>query len=814
MKSLRLLIAAAALVPASSLPLSIDAPAPIAAPRPLAVAAIELVREPFLQKISDTSATVVWATEDDSFAEVRYAGPGVSTVVVPATTTLYSAAYTGMAADYYQHEATLTGLESATTYTYELLAGGVSATAAPDQLTTAPPKGSGTVKFIVFGDSGSGGPEQYQLASLMGAESAADRFDLALHTGDVVYPKGTHQLLQDRFFKVYESWLRRRPIFPAFGNHEEYADGGQPYLDVFALPENGASPVFPDHRERYYSFDYGPIHFIALDTQIGFSSNQRLNEQLKWLVQDLDATTQPWRIVYFHRPAYGSSDASISLDVRTNLRPILERYGVQLVLAGHEHSYARGVPWREGALPSSAVSHVVTGGGGAGLTRSGFAPWLATSAEVFHYLRASVTDCNPSCTCELTLEAVGIDGVVFDSFTLPLRDQQRDAEVPQVAWAQPSADTTVTGITTLSATASDDTQLAKVDVWIDGVLRMVADRPPYAWSWNTTSDLNGTHALQLVATDIAGRQGLSAIRVLNVRNTDPTVQLLSPLDQDRAFTGLPYRIRWAAAAGDNPLHHFDVELSSDGGRTFQMATGCASLPSDARECMWSAPGPVTKKAVARLTVSDTAARHVSSTSRVFEVKSGTTSLELKNPDKPVSFGIGSRQSVFWSTGLAVGATMSVDISRDGGIQWASVKPSLVNATKELRWTVTPPATTRGLVRVRSLNSPLEDVSSALFAIEPPRLAVTVPGGASVWTAGTQVKVKWSTNLGLYDRVVVRLSTDGGVSFPVVLAGCVPASQRMVTITAPSLATDSARVRVEVLDNPAWTAVSPASFSIR
>jgi hypothetical protein len=158
--------------------------------------------------------------------------------------------------------------------------------------------------------------------------------------------------------------------------------------------------------------------------------------------------------------------------------------------------------------------------------------------------------------------------------------------------------------------------------------------------------------------------------------------------------------------------------------------------------------------------------------------------------------------------------MSVDISRDGGIQWASVKPSLVNATKELRWTVTPPSTTRGLVRVRSLNSPLEDVSSALFAIEPPRLAVTVPGGASVWTAGTQVKVKWSTNLGLYDRIVVRLSTDGGVSFPVVLAGCVPASQRMVTITAPSLATDSARVRVEVLDNPAWTAVSPASFSIR
>jgi len=762
--------------------------------------------------VTATSVTVVWATLDSASAELQFALPGQPPTVVPAATTLFDAAYTGMAADYYQHEATATGLTPATTYSYDVRAGGAVVTPSTDEFTTAPAIGTGTVRFIVFGDSGSGGPEQQQLAALMAAESSGDGFDLALHTGDVVYPKGTHPLLQDRFFKVYETWLRRRPIFPAFGNHEEYVDKGQPYLDVFALPENGASALFPDHRERYYSFDYGPIHFISIDTQIAFSSRARLNEQLDWLARDLETTTQPWRIVYFHRPAYGSSDLFIS-DVRTHLRSILEHYGVQLVFAGHEHSYARGAPWREGSESSFPVVHIVSGGGGASLNTPGMAPWLASWNKAFHYIRANVTDCQPGHACEVSLEAVGADGIVFDSFALSLLDRERDAEVPRVSWIEPAADADISGKATLAGAAADDTDVVKVDVWIDGALRMIDDAAPYSWSWDTTKELNGPHVLELRATDIAGHQGVSESRRMNVENPAPTVGLLSPLAQDRAFTDLPYRIRWAAAAGAFPFDHARVELSTDAARTFTAVSECGSLPADARECFWNAPGPVAKHAFVRVSVFDTAGHQATATSAPFEIKSGATTLQLKNPDKHVAFGIGSKQSVFWSSGLSVGASLGVEISRDGGVSWTTVARPLLNSTKELRWTVTGPAAADALMRVSALNTPLEDVSSQSFRIEDPRLAVSLPGPGTVWAPGTSVRVKWTTNLGVYDRLLVRLSTDDGATFPIVLAGSVPASQPTLTVSAPTAVTTRARVRVEALDNAAWSATSPA-FVIR
>ena len=85
--------------------------------------------------------------------------------------------------------------------------------------------------------------------------------------------------------------------------------------------------------------------------------------------------------------------------------------------------------------------------------------------------------------------------------------------------------------------------------------------------------------------------------------------------------------------------------------------------------------------------------------------------------------------------------------------------------------------------------------------------------STVWVQHTQVKVRWTTNLGIYDRVNVRLSTDGGASFPIVLAASVGASQRLATVTVPQVATSTARIAVESLDHPEWRATSPANFRI-
>lgn len=378
---------------------------------PVPTGQITLVRGPYLQQAGADRATVVWATRESGTAEVRYSGGGASSSV-SATSRLVPASTTGFSFDYYQHEAQVAGLSPSTTYTYDPYVNGVDVTTGTNNLRTAAVAGTGTVSFIAFGDSGTGSPEQQQLSSMMNAES----FDIALHAGDIAYGDATgigdasYRTYQDWFFAIYSSWLGSHPLFPVEGNHDSRpANGdGAAYLDLFSLPRNGASATYPDHAERYYSFDYGPVHFVALDTEFTFQDTSRRAEQVAWLDADLASTSQPWKIAYFHRPPYSAGgEHGSDLDVRAAFGPLFERYGVALVISGHEHDYERTNPMREGTS-GSPVTYLVTGGGGAPLYPSGTAAWTAYSSSQHHYLRASADE------CAIHVEAVGLNGSVFD----------------------------------------------------------------------------------------------------------------------------------------------------------------------------------------------------------------------------------------------------------------------------------------------------------------------------------------------------------------------------------------------------------------
>lgn len=373
-----------------------------------------LVQGPYLQQASASSVRIVWATLENGQGQVRYTQrPAGTPTLAVAASRLVPKGVSGLAFDYVHHEAALEALTASSTYDYDLF---VDANPVGTYfLRTAPATGTGAVRFIAFGDSGTGSSEQQQLAAVM----AADAADLVLHTGDIAYGNGagtgdaTWKTFQDWFFAIYRAWLPSRPVFPAEGNHDSRPSNGdgRAYLDLFSLHANGASVTFPDHAERYYSFDYGPVHFVALDTEFAFQDAARRSEQLAWLDADLAGTDQPWKIAFFHRsPFSAGGEHGSDLAVRDAFSPLLERHGVQFALSAHDHVYERTVP--QSVAGGQPVTYVVTGGGGGPLYPAGTAAWTAFSASRHHYVRASVGD------CLFQLEAIGLDGSIFDATTL------------------------------------------------------------------------------------------------------------------------------------------------------------------------------------------------------------------------------------------------------------------------------------------------------------------------------------------------------------------------------------------------------------
>ena len=487
-----------------------------------------LMRDPYLQQVTANGAVVVWTTRQPGAASVRYGAGGGAPTTVSAQTEVFTAAQTGLAFDFYQHQARLTGLSPSTRYTYDVLMANVDVTPGQDAFTTAPTTGTGTVRFIAFGDSGVGSTAQRQLALRM----ADDPFDLAIHTGDVAYGSanttggGSYAQYDDWVFGVYGPWLRSHPIFPTIGNHDEEIGFARAYRDVFVLPENGVSSTYPDHAERYYSFDYGPVHFVVLDTELAFTDPARRQVQLAWLEADLSSTNQPWKIVSVHKPAYSASTGHGSeLSVRQAFSPVFERHGVQLVIDGDDHNYERTVPLREFEANGGAVTYVVTGGGGALLYPSGTDYWTARSASVHHFVHVTVA----SCSLQLTTRAV--DGSVVETFGIDRCEMASDTRAPDVTITNPTNGAAVSGTLQVQASASDDTRVVKLGVFVDGVQRAMSLAAPYSLNVDTTALSNGVHVIEARAFDSAGRVGRATVSITVANSaTTPRDVVLYPAD--------------------------------------------------------------------------------------------------------------------------------------------------------------------------------------------------------------------------------------------------------------------------------------------
>lgn len=303
----------------------------------------------------------------------------------------------------------MTGLFPGTEYVYRVVLDGKDLTGGDElffQTIDSVP-----FNFLVIGDSGVGSEAQSRLAGQM----IGERAKLLLHTGDVVYPTGTYNMYQSRYFDYYRAMMKSVPFFPCPGNHDYYDTRAVPYVNVHDLP---TERVREDDYGKYYSFDWTNVHFVSLD------SNESLQaaaggwgEMLGWLDRDLALTKKFWRIVYFHHPPYASGqneNDSLSKIAKETIVPILEKHRVPLVLSGHEHSYQRTHPmWRgEVASDKYGTTYVTSGGGGAPLYPVFPRPYIAGGASAHHYLKCQVD--GP----KLTVRAIDPNGVELDRFTI------------------------------------------------------------------------------------------------------------------------------------------------------------------------------------------------------------------------------------------------------------------------------------------------------------------------------------------------------------------------------------------------------------
>jgi 3',5'-cyclic AMP phosphodiesterase CpdA len=223
--------------------------------------------------------------------------------------------------------------------------------------------------------------------------------DLILHTGDVAYGSGTIEQFEQNFFRSYEGLLKSVAIFPIPGNHEYYTEAAAPFIEVFDLPENGGVVG----RERWYSFDFGDVHFVGLDTE------QLGPEQVAWLDRDLSDNQRPWTVVYFHRPPFSSGAHGSASDVEQAFVPLLQAHDVPIVFSGHEHDYER-------TRPISGVTYVITGGGGKQLRAVGSSDFTVESESVYHVMDVEVRGRT------MAVRALDVAGASIDSFELTLTD--------------------------------------------------------------------------------------------------------------------------------------------------------------------------------------------------------------------------------------------------------------------------------------------------------------------------------------------------------------------------------------------------------
>ncbi len=313
----------------------------------------ELYIRPHVNNVTTTSAKILWVTETK-------APPGKVTLKSKQNSQKGESIVSAIEGrEELLHTAAFKDLKPFTEYEYTVICNNKRA---KGKFITAPEKGR-AIQFVVYGDTRSNPEDHLKVSKAI----AIDDPMFVACSGDLV-SKGTKwKEWKEQFFDPAEAYLCKSAIWPMRGNHEK---DGKFLYKLFDMPGN----------EHYFSFDFGDLHFVILDQYI----KDKLPEMLEWFENDLKNNNSKWTFVGYHQPTFNTGGHASTWG-RKDFLPIMEKYGVDIVLTGHSHLYERFLPiGPEGKKP---IIHIVTGGGGAPLKKAEKNPALVggTGISELHY---------------------------------------------------------------------------------------------------------------------------------------------------------------------------------------------------------------------------------------------------------------------------------------------------------------------------------------------------------------------------------------------------------------------------------------------
>jgi len=354
-----------------------------------------------------TSFSVAWRTSTDvaqGYGEITEAADGPDFEKLARRVEAVSETYETNQGPARAHSVTFSGLKPATAYIYRV---GDGKDAWSEWITfrtaSAQPE---PFRFLYLGDAQTRIRASWSRVVRQAYETAPDA-RLVIHAGDLI-----------NNFDRDEQWgewhegsailHRSIPALPVPGNHEHGrgADGKRRltpnWRPQFALPLNGVEGL----EETNYFVDFQGVRFV------GLNSNEKIGEQAEWLDKLLADNPNRWTVVFFHHPVYSGARGRDNKEVRERWQPVFDRRGVDLVLNGHDHVYARTGLVRADGAAGGGTMYVVSVSG-AKMYDGKASPLIEKAihqTQFFHVIRVDGS--------VLSFEARTAGGSVADSFRI------------------------------------------------------------------------------------------------------------------------------------------------------------------------------------------------------------------------------------------------------------------------------------------------------------------------------------------------------------------------------------------------------------